>query len=736
MDENAADIYYLRDRWLQGPITRGELRTLLDAGAINDGAPTWEPGQPGWVTPAQQLLASAETVELPRSGPPAAAPEEPAQWPGLPSPRNLLALRLASEQELVTDVQKERLLAALFLSQDAAFDLLADLQGKGWITGGQRATLAAALDSRRAPQLIGDYEIIGLLGPGGQGMTYLARQLSLDRRVALKVILPEFSRNEDYIKRFEREAKVAAMMNHENIAAAYDVGEAAGQHYFVMEYVEGKTIGELIEETGPLPEEQAVSIVVQTCRALAHAQEHGLIHRDVKPDNIIVKPNGRAKLIDMGLARSTAPEATKLTGTGFAPCTPDFASPEQALARPDIDIRSDIYSLGCVFYAMLTGTVPFEGSTPIEVVNMHLNSPLPPVRDRRPDASDLACRVIERMTAKRPGDRYQTPEDVIADLEGPAGTGEVATNVRPVAEQLKAWQDGTPVEVLVLPDMHEYTHLVAAELDDRMDQAGVDLEFKGAALTVFADLVANAFDHGCRDVTEGAVRIRMELNAAFFSLEVEDPGPGFPVEETLARLKKEPPGRTRGRGMIQVFNTADAVTYSRKGNSVKAVIYRKRKGTVVSTEEQGDITFVEVKGSGLALVEAFQRAVGRYATGKPRRVCLLLRTAYVPSNFVGAIVKFHDMLEETGSALSVWVEHRHCYNSIESLGITELVPVFTSYDEAVRALRQAGVKADVRPPAPRERRPAPKGKGGGTYRRPLDLEDFERGLGGGPGAGA
>ncbi|MHC4252299.1 MAG: protein kinase domain-containing protein, partial [Planctomycetota bacterium] len=675
MGENAADIYYLRDRWLQGPITRDELRTLLDAGGVNDKAPTWEPGQQGWVTPSQQLLASDETTELPQGEPPARAPEESAQWPGLPSPRNLLALRLASEQDLVTGVQKERLLNLLFLSPDAGFGLLADLRDKGWITEGQRATLETALDRGLTSQLIGDYEIIRGLGPGGMGMTYLARQLSLDRQVALKVLLPRFSQNEEYIKRFEREAKVAAMMNHENIASAYDVGKAAGQHYFVMEYVEGRTVGELIEEMGQLPEEQAVSIVAQTCRALAHAQEHGLIHRDVKPDNIIVKPNGRAKLIDMGLARSTGPDATKLTGTGFAPCTPDFVSPEQAQARKDIDIRSDIYSLGCVLYAMLTGTVPFEGSNAIETVNMHISNPLPSVRDRRPDASDLVCRVVGRMTAKRPEDRYQTPEEVIADLAEAAGTAAPTTTVRPVSEQLEAWKRGTSVEVVLLPDMREYTHLVAAELDDHLDRAGATPEFKGGALTVLADLVANAFDHGCGDVSEGVVRIRMELNAAFFSLEVEDPGPGFEVEETLARLAKEPPGRTRGRGMVQVYNTADAVTYSRKGSSVKAVIYRKRKGSAVFTEERGGITFVDVKGSDLALVGSFERTVGRYATGPARRVCLLVRTTYVPSRFVGAIVKFHETLEESGSALSVWVEHRHCYDSIESLGITEIVPI-------------------------------------------------------------
>jgi anti-sigma regulatory factor (Ser/Thr protein kinase)/predicted Ser/Thr protein kinase len=700
MGEHPGSIYYLRDRWLVGPVGKDELRSLLDAGALNEKALTWTPGQQSWATPSELLSASDETVEIQPCDRPEGARKGPAGRPDLPSPRNLLALRLASEQELVTSVQKERLLNVLFVSPDPDYDLLAGLQDKGWITASQRATLDAVLGRGSMPELIGDHEIVRELGRGGMGTTHLARQLSLDRLVALKILLPKLSQDEEYIRRFKHEARMAARLNHENVAAAHDVGEAAGRHWISMEYVDGRTVGELVDEKGQLPEKEAVDITVQVCRALAHAQEHDLIHRDVKPDNIIVKPNGRAKLIDMGLAKSTGPEGTRLTATGSAPCTPDYASPEQARGKKDLDIRSDIYSLGCTLYAMLTGSVPFAGSTPAETVNMHVNDPLPPVRELRPDASDRICRVVERMTAKRPEDRCQTPDEVIAELTdkvGPVGApvGPRAS-AHPVVEQLASWQQGAPVEMLLHRDWKEYTHLVAMKLDEHLEQAKADAGFQGDIQTIFAELLANAFDHGCKDVTEGDVRIRMELNPAFFSLEVEDPGPGFPAEETLEQLKSKPLRRLRGRGMLQVHNIADVVTYSPKGNLVKAILYRKAEGSGIFTHERDGIMFVEIRGRAFSLPESFKRWAHDYDARTPRRVCLMVRTKYVLSFFMGFIIAFHDALAELGSALTVWVERKNCYKSMEDLGITALVPIYTSFTEAEHALRDADVEA----PAP------------------------------------
>jgi serine/threonine-protein kinase len=697
MDERP-NIYYLRDRWLRGPVTGAELRSLVEAGSLEEGTPVWRSGLQGWATPPGVLLARKDTAALPRDAEAQAAEGEEGGYDGppLPSPRNLMALRLAKEQDLVTRVQMHRVLGELFASPDPGLDLLSGLQEKGWITASQRATLEAVLDRGSVPKLIAGYEVIRELGRGGMGTTYLARQISMDRLVALKVLLPRYSQDEEYIRRFEREAKMAARLNHEVIATAYEVGEVGGQHFLSMEYAPGSTVGAMIEEKGAFPEKEIVRMVVEVCRALQHAHEHEMVHRDVKPDNIIVKPNGHVKLVDMGLARSTTHGGSSLTDVGLVVCTPDYASPEQGQGMKNLDIRSDIYSLGCVFYEMLTASAPFQGSTPMATVNMHINDPLPPVSGLRPDASELVCRVVERMTAKRPEDRHQTPKEVIEELT--SGTGPLRARpattraVRPVAAQLASWEGKDDVEVILLPEWREYVHLIALKLDARLEKAGVDPEFQGYAQTVFTELVSNAFDHGCKDVTEGVIRLRMELNPAFFSLEVEDPGPGFPAKETLARIKKEPLRRQRRRGIMQVAGIADALTYSPKGNSVKAILYRKSEGSGIFTREAEDITFVEIKGKGdLALVESFRRWVATYDANTPRRVCLMLRTKWVSSLFVGTIATLGSKLTSAGSALSVWVEHQGCYRIVQSLGITVVVHAYTSLDQAKLALRYATI---------------------------------------------
>ncbi|MHC5057100.1 MAG: protein kinase domain-containing protein [Planctomycetota bacterium] len=722
MAERPTNIYYLRDRWLKGPVTKEDLGSLLESGAIDEKTPAWSPTQRSWAAPVDLLQTSSATVEFSTDAvAEGASGVAGREWARLPSPRNMLALRLAKEQELITAAQTDRIRREMFKSPDPGADVLADLQSRGWITATQRSTIEAVLDQDSAPKLIGGYEIVRELGTGGMGTTYLARQISMDRLVALKVLLARHNEDRDYIRRFEREGKMAARLNHEVIATAYEVGEVGGKHFISMEYAEGRTVGEIIEQDGPLSEEEAVRIVVQVCRGLQHAHEHDMVHRDVKPDNIIVKANGHVKLVDMGLAKSTRSGKSTLTQTGLVVCTPDYASPEQSKGKRDLDIRADIYSLGCVLFEMLTGSAPYKGSTLVETVNMHANDPFPSVKDRRAGASDRVSAVIGRMTEKVPEDRYQTPREVIEDL---ASGGKVAAtrrarraDVKPVAEQLDAWEPAGRAEILLLPEWREYVHLVALKLDERLESAHVDPEFQGYVQTVFGELVSNAFDHGCKGMSDGVVKILMELNQAFFSLEVDDPGPGFPAQETLARIKKEPLARQRRRGIIQVASIAD-ITYSPKGNYVKAVLYRKSEGAGVFPKERDGILFVEIKGKGdLALVESFKRWVDNYDASTPRRVCLMVRTKWVSSLFVGTVGALNSKLSENGSAFSVWVEHQSCYRIMQSLGITLVVHAYTSLDEAELALRYADLKgpgAGGRPPAGRGFGRRPGGREGGA----------------------
>ena len=274
-----------------------------------------------------------------------------------------------------------------------------------------------------------------------------------------------------------------------------------------------------------------------------------------------------------------------------------------------------------------------------------------------------------------------------------SGTGWAAVplssraGVRPMAEQLESWEKGGWIELCLLPDWREYVHLIGLSLDERLEEAEVDPEFHGCVQTIFAELVSNAFDHGCKDLEEGFIKLRLELNNAFFSLEVTDPGPGFDAKATLERIRKEPLLRHRRRGLLQVDAMADDITYSPEGNHIKAIVYRKRKGSGIATYERDGITYVAVKGKGdLALVEVFKRWVKEYDTTTLKRVCLMLHMAWVSSLFVGAIIELHSRLTHTGSDLSIWVEHESCYNNMNMLGITGLIPTSTSREDAVRAL--------------------------------------------------
>ncbi|CAN5768716.1 hypothetical protein BH23PLA1_BH23PLA1_07490 [soil metagenome] len=288
------------------------------------------------------------------------------------------------------------------------------------LTQGQAQRLFRELsrESQRKLEIPG-YQIMERLGKGQMGIVYKARQTSVDRVVAVKVLLEALAQNKEFVKRFEREAKIAAKLNHPNIVNAIDAGEINGLYYFVMEYVEGITIKDELDNNKIYDEKEALTIVLAVARAMKHADEKGLIHRDIKPENVILTKDGSVKLADLGLARLTADEKWAAAEAGMAIGTPYYISPEQVRGSTDVDIRSDIYSLGATFYHMVTGRVPFSGDTPTEVMKKHVDKNVnftPPDHLNTRLSSGLG-EVIETMMARNRDNRYRTPDDLILDLE-------------------------------------------------------------------------------------------------------------------------------------------------------------------------------------------------------------------------------------------------------------------------------------------------------------------------------
>src|SRR4051794_4848148 len=263
------------------------------------------------------------------------------------------------------------------------------------------------------------YQIIEKLGKGSMGIVFKARQASVDRIVAVKILLDALAQNKEFIKRFDREAKIAAKLSHNNIVNAIDAGEVNSYHYFVMEYVEGKTIKDDLDKNKIYEEKTALKIVMAVAEALKHAHQRGLIHRDIKPENVILTNDGGVKLADLGLARLTADEKWAMSEAGMAIGTPYYISPEQVRGQVDVDIRADIYSLGATLYHMVTGRVPYEGETPSEVMRKHVDKNIsftPPDHLNTKLSSGLGV-VVETMMAKNRENRYRNPDDLILDLK-------------------------------------------------------------------------------------------------------------------------------------------------------------------------------------------------------------------------------------------------------------------------------------------------------------------------------
>jgi eukaryotic-like serine/threonine-protein kinase len=261
--------------------------------------------------------------------------------------------------------------------------------------------------------LSGRYKLEAKLGSGGMSTVYLARDNTLDRSVAVKVMHREMSEQADQLQRFRQEARAVAKLSHPNVVAVIDAGEDGGHPYIVFEYVEGETLKQRISRVGALDAQEALAYAIEIARGLTVAHARNMVHRDIKPQNVLIDSEGRAKLTDFGISRQL--EQDGMTATGRVLGTTDYVAPEQAMGHP-VDQRSDIYSLGVVLYEMLVGQVPFHADSQVGVAMKHVNEELPDVQQRRPELSAAAAMVVERATAKDPAQRYQAVGEMIDDL--------------------------------------------------------------------------------------------------------------------------------------------------------------------------------------------------------------------------------------------------------------------------------------------------------------------------------
>lgn len=264
---------------------------------------------------------------------------------------------------------------------------------------------------------LGDYDVATELGRGGMAAVYLAHDLSLDRKVAIKVMLPELTRGPEMVERFRREARTAANLSHPHIIPIYQVREVDGMVFFVMKFVEGRSLDSIVQERGALPVRMVETILAQTASALAYAHRKGIIHRDIKPANIMLDEDGWAVVTDFGIAKVS--DASMLTTTGATMGTPYYMSPEQCSSKP-VTGQSDQYSLGIAAYELLTGRPPFDGQNLMEVMSGHFFTPPPPIQQKRPECPTRLEEIVQRMIAKEPAERFPSLDDVVTALAMPA----------------------------------------------------------------------------------------------------------------------------------------------------------------------------------------------------------------------------------------------------------------------------------------------------------------------------
>jgi serine/threonine protein kinase len=403
----------------------------------------------------QAVIAQAKLLGAAPARPGAFDPYH--RWLGIPPEEQpphhyrLLGLKLwESDAEVIRDAADQRLAHVrtyqLGPSQAASQKILNEL-------GAARACLLdpqkkAAYDEqlqRRLPPVppappppktppknqLGEYELLAELGSGGMGTVYRARHTRLDKTVALKILAPGSLFDDEVVARFDREMKAVGRLNHPNIVQAHDAGEIGGTRFLVMEYVDGVSLSTLIDAGGPLPVAAACELIRQAAVGLDHAHRQGLVHRDIKPSNLMLDSHGQVKILDFGLAMFQPGQLAgveRITASGQAMGTIDYMAPEQAESSRTVDIRADLYSLGCTLYKLLSGHAPFSGpkyQDPLNKVMAHAREPVPPIRKVRPDVPAELAAVLDRLLAKDPAGRFAAPAELVEAIGPLAGGGDL-----------------------------------------------------------------------------------------------------------------------------------------------------------------------------------------------------------------------------------------------------------------------------------------------------------------------
>jgi len=271
-------------------------------------------------------------------------------------------------------------------------------------------------DKRRIRVEIPGYQMIAKLGQGGMGAVFKAKHIETGKFVAIKILAPNVARIPKFVQRFEREARLAAALKHENAIGVVDCGQANRLHYIAMDFVDGGDVENMLKD-GAIPQDKAINIACGVGRALAAAHERGIIHRDIKPANIMMTQDGVPKLCDLGVTKQTGGSEVSLTKTGTAMGTPAYVSPEQIMDAKHIDARTDVYSLGATTYHMVVGERPFKADTAVDMMLKQATEPVEPPHKRNPNVSERLSQVILHAMEKKPDDRYQSLNEMLADLE-------------------------------------------------------------------------------------------------------------------------------------------------------------------------------------------------------------------------------------------------------------------------------------------------------------------------------
>ena len=368
--------------------------------------------------------------------------------------------KMAVEQGLCTGEELKHCVEEVEAQRKTNPVMLPDVMiQRGFVTTSQVQRLKNSIkDSkvRVSSHHIPGYQILDKIGAGAMAVVYKAKQLSLNRIVAIKVLPKRFTQNPEYVERFYKEGQAAGKLNNQHIVQAVDVGEAGGYHYFVMEFVEGKTLYDDLSKGKVFGEQEAIDIVIQVAEALKHAHSVGLIHRDVKPKNIMINKENIVKLADMGLARETTDIEAAKTEKGKAYGTPYYISPEQIRGEMDIDERADIYGLGATFYHLVTGRVPYMAEDPVEVMKKHLRDELIPPDHINTSLSSGVSEVIEVMMAKDKAERYSNIDELMSDLKAVrAGDAPMRAHKRIDVSMLGQLEEGEAVKEQVQANLQQ-----------------------------------------------------------------------------------------------------------------------------------------------------------------------------------------------------------------------------------------------------------------------------------------